>query len=133
MTLIVEARGDFLPRLPNNAKARTRGGVLKISRERKAQARYMGWKFRASRPPRPLMRARALFLRVSSVEPDDDGNAAAFKWIRDQLELVGVIESDAPKHLQAEYGWAKCSPREGHIIVRVWDAEADPTEGWWND
>ncbi len=36
-------------------------------------------------PPEPLKRARALFVRHSSVEPDGDNLSASFKPLRDGL------------------------------------------------
>jgi Holliday junction resolvase RusA-like endonuclease len=81
--------------------------------------RLVGKCIQGMTPKEPLARARGVFTRFSSVEPDDDGLVHGFKPIRDALTFYGVILDDKRKVLEAEYRWEKASPGKGRIKVEV--------------
>ena len=77
-------------------------------------------------PPKPLRRAKALFVRHSAMEPDDDNLRASFKSIRDGLVARRphnghIIEDDRPAVLEAEYRWEQCERRYGYVSIDVWE------------
>ena len=83
---------------------------------------------RQSRVGLPFARARAVFTRQSSREPDSDNLVASFKLVRDLLQVeamrrnpygLGIIQSDAPGWLEAEYRWEKAARGKGGIRIEV--------------
>jgi hypothetical protein len=79
-------------------------------------------------PPKPLRRAKALFVRYSAVEPDHDNVVASFKSIRDGLcarapHGGNIIVDDRPAVLEAEYRWEPCSRRYGYVSIDVWEVD----------
>ncbi len=69
----------------------------------------------------PLKKARIVFTRYSSREPDSDNLAISFKAIRDGLVQAGVIIDDKPSVLEAIYKWQKASPKQGRITIEVYE------------
>lgn len=72
-----------------------------------------------ARPPEPLQLAYVIFLRASSVEPDDDNLSISFKGVRDAFVTERVLSADDPQHLISEYHWVQAKPRHGHIVVAI--------------
>ena len=98
------------------------------TKETKVWARATHLFVHGKTPPEPLMKARAAFVRHSSVEPDYGNLVNSFKAIQDALcarppHHGKVIYDDGPRHLEAEYRWEKCPPGKGHITVDVWEVE----------
>ena len=70
-------------------------------------------------PPKPYAKARVLYVRYSSVEPDYDGLVSSFKIIQDSLVRCGVVENDRQSNLQAKYEWRKIGQGHGKIVVNL--------------
>lgn len=71
-------------------------------------------------PPQPLTQAAITFTRVSSVEPDYDNLVASFKACMDGLRQAKVIIDDKRANVgRPGYLWAKCKPKDGHVLIRV--------------
>jgi hypothetical protein len=78
-----------------------------------------------SLPKQPLVSAVLWLTRVSSAEPDFDGLVSGFKPIVDSLVEIGVIASDKPSCITADYKWVKGSKKAGHMRVRVEERTTD--------
>lgn len=73
-------------------------------------------------PKAPFQKAKAVFTRCSSSEPDFDNLCISFKPVCDALKAFGVIIDDKPSHFTAEYRWEKAKPKAGRIKVKVEEA-----------
>lgn len=67
----------------------------------------------------PLGRARVLFTRYSSRQPDDDAlSGGAMKWVRDAL--VGrVLDDDGPRFLEAAYRGGRSTMAEARVEIAI--------------
>lgn len=76
--------------------------------------------FMRYRPSKPFAQARCEFVRVSSVEPDDDNLIISFKPVRDALVGAGIIENDKPANMpNPVYRWERGSRGNGYIKIKV--------------
>ena len=91
---------------------------------------------RQKRPEKPIERAKALFIRRSSRQPDSDNLVWGFKAIRDLLQPpskqnpggLGLIESDDPAHFEAEYRWEPVKRGRGGVRIEVSEAPSASSE-----
>lgn len=104
-----------LPKMSNGSH----GSWMQEHRRRKKWHRMVGQWLMGRTPPRPIQRARVVFTRCSSVEPDYDGLVHGFKPIRDALVKWGVLEDDRPRNLEGVYLWEKALRKQGKVRVEI--------------
>lgn len=121
---------DFtLPGLPRMINATNRSNWRVGWQEGKQWSKMVGFITAGKRPPKPLVRAKAFFLRSThGVEPDFDNLVISFKPVRDALKSCGIIVDDKPSHFRATYEWQKGVYRQGFIQVQV----TEVSEEEWN-
>jgi len=115
-----------LPGLPKSNPADNRHWRT-IQKETKQWQAEVALATLGKRPREPIQKARAVFTRCSSVEPDSDNLAYSFKRIRDALlpKHSGIIVDDKPANLEAEYRWEKAKPKHGRVRVYIEAVDAD--------
>lgn len=90
------------------------------------------------RPPEPLLRARARFVRHSSVQPDKAQLGVSFKPIEDALtrsrmntskkkprwiSRADVLFDDHPQYLDSDYVWERAPRGAGFITIEIDELE----------
>ena len=113
MKIQFEIKG--LPRGPNGGHGHWRADHAKKMLWRK----WVGMALMGQIPPTPFARAKAIFTRCSSSEPDTDNLCISFKPVQDALKFYGVIKDDKPSCLNASWKWEKAKPGAGRIRVTV--------------
>lgn len=116
---------DFeLPGLPE-----TTNQVLSMRLKNRLN-RKMYWKtfvimtVAAKRPTIPLLRAKLMLIRCSTVRPDPDGLVGSFKHIIDGLVVGGILEDDNYENIGFPiYEWEKTAINAGKIKIRVEEIE----------
>lgn len=66
-----------------------------------------------------MERAHIAYTRYSAAIPDRDNLVASFKAVQDGLVEAGLLPSDAPTVVTAEYHHELCKRGEGRVTVRV--------------
>lgn len=110
---------DGLPRMVNKSFASHWKSRMTESRKWKMKI------FKAccnSRPSKPLAKAKLVLTRFSSRSPDFDGLVSGFKHCIDGLKEAGIILDDKFDNIgQPEYKWEKVGPRNGKVIIEVYE------------
>lgn len=107
-----------IPGLPKSANARLhwRARYRENSKWRLAVAAAV----LARKPKVPLVRAKLVCTRHSSVESDADNVVAGFKPVIDALVVYGVLANDKWGNIgMPEYRWEKAPAKLGKISVTV--------------
>ena len=74
------------------------------------------------KPKTPLTKARIVFTRHSSLEPDPDNLIISFKSCMDGLKLAGVIIDDRRINIgTSQYKWIYAPKNKGFITVEVYE------------
>ena len=82
----------------------------------------VGYSVADKRPPKPLKKARIVFIRYSSIPTDPDNLTSGFKHVLDGLICARVIENDKYVNIgMPEYRWERAKPREGKIRIEVYE------------
>lgn len=64
--------------------------------------------------------AQATYTRCAGSRlPDFDNLVSSFKWIQDAVVLAGVLDDDAPYHINPQFRWEKASPKKGLIRIQI--------------
>jgi len=93
---------------------------------------------REFRPQKPLLLARAVFTRHSSVQPDKAQLGVSFKAIEDALTRsrmsqgkkprwitrADVLFDDAPKYLDPDFRWARAPRSAGFVTIEIEEVRA---------
>lgn len=120
----LEFRIDGLPKTTNSmasATWQTRHGHAK--KWKRAVWRNV-WHLK---PEHALFKAKLTLTRYSSKEIDYDGLVSSFKHVIDGLVEAGVLVNDKLENIGVPvYKWEKCSPKAGHITVRVEEIQTAP-------
>lgn len=78
------------------------------------------------RPRAPLVRARLILTRYSSVAPDPDGLVSGFKHVIDGLVEAGVLTNDRFTTIaMPTYHWIKAPAKQGMVRVVVEEFTGD--------
>lgn len=104
-----------LPKMANGSH----GGWQAAAAQRKKWKLLTAQQLMGRAPTVPFQRLRAVFIRCSSMEPDDDGLVHGFKPIRDALVQFGFVVDDKRKNLDAIYRWEKAPAKQGKIRVEI--------------
>lgn len=116
MTYTLQITTDQIPRTPN---ALGKAGMWYTQNERKKWRKIIDALTLGRRPPSPLKKAKATYIRCTSRQPDYDNMVSANKFVQDALVFNKIIIDDKPGTLEATYSWQKVKPKEGKLIIIV--------------
>ena len=109
----------FIPELPKTPNQLLRRHWSTVMNEKKMWHRLVARACFTLYWDAPMEKAKILFIRRSTREPDYDGLTGSFKFVLDGLVKAGVLIDDKPSVVDVTYKWEKSKRVDQGIFVQV--------------